>query len=146
MLYAKFLGHIMDSMLLCVLSTGSVDSFAVMIGKMKTFEQRKYLHAILTCVTKQHFNSALIQKENRSTEPSVIVSAVAALIHTLVKNSETLRETLVSALTKSSVPALDDSLLARRSVVVAVAQDESQYNTLCTFCTFMTLTCHRSAP
>ncbi|KAF1959304.1 hypothetical protein CC80DRAFT_467787 [Byssothecium circinans] len=122
--------RVVGSMLSKILDTDSLDALTEVIHKMKTFEQRKYLNAIITFATKQYFGSAFETKEDAPIKASATVSGVAALIHTLVKDSEPLRESLVFALTKSSIPALDDSLLARRSVIAAIAQDEDQLHSL----------------
>jgi telomere length regulation protein len=77
---------------------------------MKTFEQRKYLNAILAFVVTKYFSS----------------EAAAGLIHTFTKDNDVLKEHLVSSLTRSTIPTLDDSLFARRSVMAALAKDEGQ--------------------
>lgn len=103
------------------------------LHKMKGFEQKKYLNAIITVVAKQYFGSSLQSKEDAPIKTSPITSSVAGLIHGLVGDSELLKEHLLSSLTKSTIQALDDSLDARRSVLAAIAQDEGQCHMLRNF-------------
>jgi len=123
--------RIVSSLMTVLLHSDSSTIFAAFIQKMKSFEQRKYLNAVVAFVTKQYFNRKVEMKEDVPIKPSITVSAAAALIHSLVKDSEILKESLLSALTKSSIPALDDSVFARRSVIAVVAQDEGQYEDPC---------------
>ncbi|KAF2634151.1 hypothetical protein P280DRAFT_464080 [Massarina eburnea CBS 473.64] len=122
--------RLIKSMMLEILSSGSVDTLAKVLGKMKSFEQRKYLNAIVTFVAKQYFGSAIETRNDTPIKSSVTVSAAAALIDTLIKDSESLKEHITSVLTKSNIPALDDSLLTRRSVLAVVARDEDQLHSL----------------
>jgi telomere length regulation protein len=93
---------------------------------MKTFEQRKYLNAILAFVVTKYFSSEAVSKDDAPVPSSAIVSAAAGLIHTFTKDNDVLKEHLVSSLTRSTIPTLDDSLFARRSVMAALAKDEGQ--------------------
>jgi telomere length regulation protein len=109
-----------------ILQSDSSARFAAFMLRMKTFEQRKYLNSVITFLVEKYFIAKMEVKEDTPIKPSTTVSAAAALVHSLVKDSETLKESLLSALTKSSIPALGDSLFARRSVIAAVAQDEGK--------------------
>jgi telomere length regulation protein len=91
---------------------------------MKTFEQRKYLNAILAFLVKQYFSAEVLNNEDSPVSPSKTVSAAASLIHLLTKDNDVLKEYLVSSLTRSSIPMLDDSLSARRSIMAALGKDE----------------------
>jgi telomere length regulation protein len=113
-----------------VLHSDSSEVFATFLRKMKTFEQRKLLNAVISFVAKHYFGSKVEMKDDVPIQSSATVSAAAALIYSLVGDSEILKESLLSALTKSSVPALDDSLFSRRSVLAALAQDEGQSSAL----------------
>jgi telomere length regulation protein len=93
---------------------------------MKTFEQRKYLNAILAFCVKQYFSTEVHSKDDAPISPSNNVSATAGLIHMLTKDNDFLKEHLVSSLSRSSIPMLDDSLSARRSFMAALAKDEGQ--------------------
>lgn len=111
-------------MLLVLIDTESINAFEFFLSKMKAFEQRKYINSAITVLAKQYFASAVESKEDAFIKPSLIVSGVATFIHILIKNNELLREHLVSTMTKATIPSLDDSLAARRSVIAAIAQDE----------------------
>lgn len=49
---------------------------------------------------------------------------MAGLLEHLTHDNEGLKDHLVSILTRSTIPGLDDSLAARRSIIAALAQDE----------------------
>ncbi|PVI08180.1 hypothetical protein DM02DRAFT_579354 [Periconia macrospinosa] len=122
--------RVVSSMLLDILNSDSAETLAYYINQMKVFEQRKYLNAIITFLAKQYFNLAVESKEDAPIASASTVSGAATLVTTFVKDNEPLKEGLVSLLTKSGIPALNDSLLARRAVIAAVAQDEDHLHTL----------------
>ncbi|KAJ4288006.1 telomere binding protein [Kalmusia sp. IMI 367209] len=122
--------HIVRSMLLTLIATESISTFISLLHKMKAFEQRKYLISIIPVLSNQYLNAGISVKVAAPPEGSSFISAIAALVSELVKNNDTLKEQLVTSLTKSPLPALDDSLAARRSVIAAIAQDENQLHTL----------------
>jgi telomere length regulation protein len=93
---------------------------------MRSFEQRKYLNAIVAFVAKTYFSTDTVSKDDAPVATSVAVSSAAALFHMLIKDNDVLKEQLVTSLTRSTIPALDDSLSARRSVLAALAKDEGQ--------------------
>lgn len=93
---------------------------------MKTFEQRKYMNAIIAFVVKNFFSTESIIKEDAPIASSTTIDAVAGLIHALTKDNDVLKEHLVSSLTRSIIPALDDSLAARRSIMAALAKDDGK--------------------
>jgi telomere length regulation protein len=97
---------------------------ADMMLRLKSFEQRKFLSAAITFVAKHYCPSDTASHGVAPILDSTAVSGVAALIHVLVQKSEGLKDHLVSILTKPTIPSLDDSLAARRSVMAALAQDE----------------------
>jgi telomere length regulation protein len=96
------------------------------MSRLKTFEQRKYLSAVITFVTKQYFPPDKARPTDASILASKTVSAAASLFYLFTKNNEGLKDHLVSILTRSTISSLDDSLVARRSVMAALAQDEGQ--------------------
>jgi telomere length regulation protein len=116
-------------MLLDMIGTAAIQFLCTYLGKMKVFEQRKYLNAIITFIVKDCFGPTLEIKEDTPIKITPRISNAASLIHRLVKNNDVLKEHLVSSLTKSVVPVLNDSVSARRSVIAAIAQDEGK----CTF-------------
>lgn len=93
---------------------------------MKTFEQRKYLNAVIAFVDKQYFSSVMVSKEDVPISPSRVISGVAGLLHNLTKDNDILKEHLVSSLTRSTIPSLGDSLAACRCVIAALSKDEGQ--------------------
>ncbi|KAF2682510.1 hypothetical protein K458DRAFT_370430 [Lentithecium fluviatile CBS 122367] len=122
--------QIVSALMSNLINSGSSDVFSTLLFKLKVFEQRKYLNSMITFVTKQYFGSNAEVKEDAPLKPSTTVSAAAALFHGLIKDINLLQESLVSTLTRSSIPALDGSLFARRSVIATIAQDEDQLHGL----------------
>lgn len=98
--------------------------------RLKSFEQRKFLNAIVACTIKQHFSFDVIARIDAQIPSSELVSGVASLFHTLVETNDVLKEHMVSLLIRSNVPSLDDSLSARRAIMAALAQDESKSSNL----------------
>ncbi|KAL5116942.1 telomere binding protein [Pleosporales sp. CAS-2024a] len=101
-----------------------------LIRRMKPHEQRKYLDAIIAYIAKQLLHPGNENRHFSSITPSLQISGVAALLHTLVKGNEGLTDHLVSNLTRSTIPSLDESLSARRSVMATLAQDQDKLHTL----------------
>lgn len=118
--------RVIGSLTSTLIDTDSVMLLADVMLRLKAFEQRKYLNAVITFVVKQYFPSDMSQHDDTPVVASAMVSGVANLIHALVKDSEGLRDHLISILARSNIPSLDDSLDARRSVMAALSQDEGQ--------------------
>ena len=103
-----------------------VGLFAVLLSKMKSFEQRKYFDASIVFIVREYFTSDTLIKVDAPIASSDKISCCTALIYCFTKDNDILKEHLVSALTRSSIPSLDDSLAARRCVVSALARDEGE--------------------
>lgn len=117
--------QIVSSLLLTIINDGSVKHLVPLLSHMKTFEQRKYLNAIITSVAKQYFSNEVVSK-NSPIASSSVIDAAAGLFDDLIKDNNVLKEHLISTLTRSTIPVLDDSLSARRSVVAALAKDHGK--------------------
>jgi telomere length regulation protein len=107
-----------------LLDTDSATLLADLLLRLKPYEQRKYLDAVIVFVVKHYFSAGIVQREDAPIPMSKDVSGVASLLHILTRENESLRDHLVSILTRSTIPSLDDSLAARRSVMAALAPDE----------------------
>ena len=105
-----------------------VEMFSEMLSRLKSFEQRKYINAAMTFVGRQYFQSGIITREDAPIQPSQTISGTACLLESIIKDSELLKEHIVSSLTRPSIPALDDSLALRRSVLAVIARDEGWCN------------------
>jgi telomere length regulation protein len=116
--------RVVGSLTSTLLNTDSALLLADLISQLKSFGQQKYLGSVIAFIVKQYFASGNIRPDDATISGSKTVSAVASLLHVLVKNNESLKDYLVSILTRSTIPSLGDSLAARRSVMAAVAQDE----------------------
>jgi telomere length regulation protein len=97
------------------------------LPKLKTHEQRKYLNSVITIMASKHLSSISDVREDLPLRPSPTISGAAAVLRVLIKDSDLLKDHIVSMLTKSTLPALDDSLAARRSVIAAIAQDDGKW-------------------
>jgi telomere length regulation protein len=126
MLLTNDIDRVVGSLTSTLLNTGSALLLADLISRLKSFEQQKYLSAVIAFIIKQYFASEISRPDDATIPASKIVSGVASLLHTLTKSNECLKDHLVSILTRSTIPALGDSLAARRSLMAAVAQDEGQ--------------------
>ncbi|RAR02781.1 telomere length regulation protein-like protein [Stemphylium lycopersici] len=113
-----------------VIESGSIERFADFLSQMKTFEQRKYMNAIVAFVVKCFLSTHSTIKKDSPITSSTTIDAVAGLIHALIKDNDVLKEHLVSSLTRSTIPALDDSLAARRSILAALTKDDALAQTL----------------
>ncbi|KAI4631649.1 uncharacterized protein J4E87_002355 [Alternaria ethzedia] len=121
---------IMSALVPTLIGSGAIARLTDLLSQMKTFEQRKYLNAIVAFVAKKYFGTETISKDDAPVATSVTIASAAALFHMLIKDNDVLKEQLVISLTRSTVPALDDSLSARRSVLAALAKDEYKLYTL----------------
>jgi telomere length regulation protein len=128
-IHSDSIDRIITSLFDTLIDLGSIERFTNLLSQMKTFEQRKYLNAIAVFVVKEYFFTDTFSKDDRPIAASSTVSSAAALFHTLIEDDDVLKEHLVSSLTRSTIPALDESLLARRSVLAALAKDEGQSGT-----------------
>ncbi|KAH6638087.1 telomere length regulation protein-domain-containing protein [Boeremia exigua] len=107
-----------------------VDQFVDLISRMKSFEQRKYLNAIIVYITKQFFQSEMVAKEDIPISQSPTISGAACLLNKVIQDNEILKDHIISSLTRSTIPSLDESLATRRTVVAALAQDEDKLQTM----------------
>ncbi|RMZ66885.1 telomere length regulation [Pyrenophora seminiperda CCB06] len=113
-----------------LINSDRVENLTRLMTQLKTFEQRKYMNCIVAFIAKTYFATEVVSKDDAPIPYSRTVSAAAALVYTLIKDNDVLKEHLVSSLTRSTIPALDDSLSARRSILAALAQDEALAQTL----------------
>ncbi|CAI9625636.1 unnamed protein product [Alternaria burnsii] len=119
-----------SSLFRALIVSSSLERLPNLLSRMKTFEQRKYLNAIVVLVTKEHFSVENVRRDDASIAMSSTVSSAAALFYTLIKDNDVLKENLVSLLSRSTIPALDESLLSRRSALAALVKDDEKLHTL----------------
>lgn len=100
--------------------------FTKLIAMTKSFEQRKYLNAIIAALVRRYFASDVFSKSSVPISASKTVSGTASLLQKLTKDNDVLKEHLITILTRSTIPSLDDSLGARRSVMAVLATYEGQ--------------------
>ena len=115
------------SFLLALIESRCAELFTELMSKMKSFEQRKYLNAAIAFITKQYLASDTVEKDDTTIVGSKTISDAASLFQNMVKDNDILKDHLVSSLTRSTIPPLDDSLSARRSVIAALVEDEGHY-------------------
>ncbi|KAF2831443.1 hypothetical protein CC86DRAFT_443135 [Ophiobolus disseminans] len=126
--------RVIGSLTSTLMDTDSVALLADLIPRLKPFEQRKYLNSIITFFIRRQFFPDHINLEDAPIPASTTISGIAKLLHILTKESDALKDHLVSLLTRSTLPSLDDSLGTRRSVMAAIAQDEDKLYTLLENC------------
>ncbi|KZM22196.1 telomere binding protein [Ascochyta rabiei] len=123
-----------DRLVACILNRSiehdQVNPFAGLIGRMKAFEQRKYFNAVVICITKQFLQSDIKSKEDTFFAASPVISGAAHLLNSFIKTNDILKDHLISSLTRSNTPSIDESLAIRRTAVAALAQDEDKLQTL----------------
>jgi telomere length regulation protein len=115
---------VISSLTSSLLESDSAALLAAFLPRLKPYEQRKYLEAVIVFIVKQYFAADIVQHKDEPIPISKDVSGVASLLHMLTRENESLKDHLVSILTRSTIPSLDDSLAARRSVMAALAPDE----------------------
>ncbi|USP77039.1 DNA replication checkpoint protein tel2 [Curvularia clavata] len=125
-----YIDFIMGASLQAMINNGEVDRLGRLMSQMKTFEQRKYMNAIVAFAAKQYLSAETTNKTDAPIPSSPITDAAAGLIYDLIKDNDVLKEHLVSSLTRSTIPVLDESLSARRSVIAAVAKDHDKLHSL----------------
>jgi telomere length regulation protein len=113
-------------MLQVVIESDFTTTFTSLLHKTKVFEQRKYFNAIISVISMHYLNTTDDFEEASLSESSPLLASVIALVSELLKDSDTLKEHLVACLTRSGIPALDDSLSARRGIIAAIAKDEGR--------------------
>lgn len=96
------------------------------MGRLKAFEQRKYFNSVVSYIAKRFFGSEMVSKEDVPVTHSATVSGAACLFDMFLQSNEALRDHLVSSLTRSTIPSLNESLATLRAVIAALAQDEGQ--------------------
>jgi telomere length regulation protein len=123
-MHADKLDRIIDAVLTVLIQNDKVEQLADTMSRMKAFEQRKYLNAIIVFMIRQYFSIDVVSKDDTPLASSRTISGAASLIDTLTKDNDALKEHLGSVLTRSTIPTLDDSLSARRSVMATLAKDD----------------------
>lgn len=113
-------------MLLIVIQSDSVAAFASLFQRMKVFEQRKYLNAMISVLAKHYLNRIAEDQESSLSKSSPLLTGATALISELVGDSDTLKEHLVASLIKPGIPALDDSLATRRCILAVIARNDGK--------------------
>jgi telomere length regulation protein len=117
---------VIGSLTSTLVNTDSVVLLADLMSRLKPFEQRKFLSAVIAFVAKHYCPPDISRHGEALSIDSAVVSGMAGLVNGLVQSSEGLKDHVVSILTRPTISSLDDSLAARRSVMAALAQDEGQ--------------------
>lgn len=128
MAFAYGLDRIASALFPNLLDSHGTVVFTDLLIKMKSFEQRKYLDAMIHWAIKQYLSSDHVSKDDAHIPASKPISSVAALFYSIIKGNDLHKEHFVSILTRSTIPSLDDSLAARRSVIAALATDPGWCN------------------
>ena len=119
------------SILANCIAADRVPRFAALVRRLKAFEQRKYFNAVIAYVSTQFFQSNFVEKVDEKITESPTISGAARLLNSFMSTNEVLKDHLVSSLTKSTIPSLDNSIASRRFVIAALAQDEGKISKFC---------------
>lgn len=126
--YYPWLTDVLDRFMATVLDIAidqdHVARIASLISRLKAFEQRKYFNSVIVYITKKFFHSGMISKDGTSIVPSPLVSGAARLLSAFMLDNEILKDHIVSALPRSAIPSLTESLATHRAVISALSQDE----------------------
>ncbi|KAI8940268.1 hypothetical protein NX059_003970 [Plenodomus lindquistii] len=122
--------RIAQTILSALIKDNGIERFANLLSKMKGFEQRRFVNATIGFLVQDRLSSGTVNKVDETIASSKQISGAAALIVELTKDNDALKDYLVSTLTRSTIPSLDDSLAGRRSVIAALSQDEDKLHTL----------------
>ncbi|KAF1839931.1 uncharacterized protein K460DRAFT_349431 [Cucurbitaria berberidis CBS 394.84] len=122
--------RIVSSLFSALIDSGCTALFTSLISRMKGFEQRKYLNAVIVAIVKQYFASDAVSKNDAPILVSKTISDVAAFLYSIIADNDVLQGHLVSSLTRSTISSLDDSLAARRSVIASLAKNENSLQAL----------------
>ncbi|KAL6712070.1 telomere binding protein [Coniothyrium glycines] len=123
-----------SSILSALIENNNIQSLTALLSRMKTFEQRKYFDAILTSIVKDYMSADGLSGRGDPIASSSTVSGGAYLIDSIISNLDALKDHIVTSLTRSSIPALTESLAIRRSVIAALAKDEDKLHNLLESC------------
>lgn len=110
-------------MLTTLIEAEDVKLFSNLVRNLKAFEQRKCLNSTIAFVVEQFSSDTTNDFGGPIVSPKVIAGA-AGLISQIIKANEALKDHLVASLGRSSMPVLNDSLAARRSITAALKSDE----------------------
>ncbi|KAH8732829.1 telomere length regulation protein-domain-containing protein [Phaeosphaeriaceae sp. PMI808] len=126
--------RVVGSLIAKLLVADSVKLLADLISRLKPFEQQKYLDAVIVFTIKKYLSSDQVHSGDLFISASKTVSGVASLLYAITKGNDSQMDHLVSLLTRSTIPSLDDSLAVRRSIMAVVSQDEDRLHTLLENC------------
>ena len=124
--YPNDTDRVIGSLTSALLDAEAADRLADLISTMKTFEQRKVFDTIVSFAVRRFASVDDVQRGNAPIAVSKTVSGLASFFDNIIRDNETLKDHVVSLLTRSATPAMNDSLAIRRSMMAALAQDEGQ--------------------
>lgn len=122
--------QIVKSIFSMLIRDSSIERFTGVLSKMKSFEQRKFLNATIAFIVHDHLSKESVSKINVAVTSSKRISGAAGLIMQLTENNDALKDHLVSTLIRSTIPSLDDSVAARRSVIAVISRNDEKLHTL----------------
>ncbi|KAH0544155.1 hypothetical protein FGG08_001600 [Glutinoglossum americanum] len=99
--------------------------FRSLLSQFPAHEQRNFFYALLRTIGKQHFSSGKVSVGDKWwLEDLDVVSGAAALLHGVIRDSETLKENLVAWLTNNWGGGVGEAIGVRRAAVATISQDE----------------------
>lgn len=114
----------MGSLLPLLVNSDEVRLLADLLPKLKSFEQHKYLDAVINYTITDFLPPQTVDYRDAPALSSKVISGAANLIHVLCRQTESLKNYLILLLTRPTIPSLNGSLAARRAIMAAVAQHD----------------------
>lgn len=102
------------------------------MGSLPSFEQRNVLYSVLKILSRDYLSSPITTEANSQwwKSDASVVSAAAGLISFVIDGDEARKSLLISWLTGSSGADAGDGIAIRRAVVVNLAGDKSDLETI----------------
>lgn len=106
--------------------------FLKLVGSLPSFDQRNFLFSLLKIISRDYLSSPIKSDADSGwwKSDTSIVGAAASLISLVVAEDEGRKNLLMSWLTNSSGAGVGDGIAIRRAVLVALAGDKSDMETI----------------
>lgn len=120
----------MNSLLLQ--SDSHQSQFLSLLNCLPNFEQRSFLHSVLKILAKDYLSAEITTEADCGWWKSdkEVVAAAATLISIFLAKEETRKNHLITWLTGSSGAGIGDGIAIRRAVLVALAEDRNDIETI----------------
>ncbi|PVH88550.1 hypothetical protein DL98DRAFT_566156 [Cadophora sp. DSE1049] len=106
--------------------------FTKLVGSLPSFDQRNFLFSLLKTISRDYLSSLITTEADSQwwKSDASLVAAAASFISLVVAEDEARKSLLISWLTNSSGAGVGDGIAIRRAVLVALAEDKSDIETI----------------